>query len=139
MGKAVYAEEWYSIAEEPGGKTTQPPKQLEKYPLGQNTEKHFPPNMEFTLWTQDETFFKPEEEDKIEVKKVIEKEDGRLLTEVITGKKLMDRKGVNLPDTILDTSPLTEKDRKDLDYALSIGVDWVALSFVQKPEDIQER
>ena len=74
VGKAVYAEEWYSIAEEPGGKTTQPPKQLEKYPLGQNTEKHFPPNMEFTLWTQDETLFKPEEKDKIEVKKVLEKE-----------------------------------------------------------------
>ena len=70
--------------------------------------------------------------------KVIEKGEGKLLAEVITGKKLMDRKGVNLPDTILDVSPLTPKDRKDLEYALSIGVDWVALSFVQTAEDIQE-
>lgn len=70
--------------------------------------------------------------------KVVKKEEGRILAEVITGKKLMDRKGVNLPDTILDVSPLTEKDRKDLEYALSIGVDWIALSFVQRAEDIQE-
>lgn len=73
-GKAVHAEEWYSIAEEPGGKTSQPPMQLEKYPLGNNTEKHFPPNQEFTLWTQDETFFKPKEDDKVVIKKVLEKE-----------------------------------------------------------------
>ncbi len=48
--------------------------QLEEYPLGQNTEKHFPPNMTFTLWTQDETLFKPKAEDKVEIKKVLEKE-----------------------------------------------------------------
>ncbi len=70
--------------------------------------------------------------------KVIQKEAGRFLAEVVVGKKLMDRKGVNLPDTILNSSPLTDKDRKDLDYALSMAVDWIALSFVQKPEDIAE-
>ncbi|MEA2078935.1 MAG: OmpA family protein, partial [Pseudomonadota bacterium] len=73
-GKTVYGEESYSFTEESEGTTTQPPMQLEKYPLGQNTEKHFPPNMEFTLWTQDETFFKPQEEDKIVTKKVLQKE-----------------------------------------------------------------
>ncbi len=73
-GKGVYAEQWYSIAEDPKGKTTQPPMQLEKYPLGKNTEKLYPPNMEFTLWTQDETLFKPKEEDRIEIKKVLQKE-----------------------------------------------------------------
>jgi flagellar motor protein MotB len=73
-GKSVHAEEWYSLAEEPAGKTSQPPMALEEYPLGQNTEKHFPPNMEFTLWTQDETLFKPKAEDKVEIKKVLEKE-----------------------------------------------------------------
>ena len=73
-GKSAHAEEWYSLAEEPAGKTSQPPMQLEEYPLGQNTEKHFPPNMTFTLWTQDETLFKPKAEDKVEIKKVLEKE-----------------------------------------------------------------
>jgi pyruvate kinase len=45
---------------------------------------------------------------------------------------------VNTPDSILQISCLTPKDRKDLDYMLSIGVDWIALSFVQRPEDIVE-
>ncbi len=46
--------------------------------------------------------------------------------------------GVNTPDSILQISCLTRKDREDLNYMLSIGVDWVALSFVQRPEDIVE-
>ena len=46
--------------------------------------------------------------------------------------------GVNTPDSILQISCLTPKDRADLDYMLGIGVDWVALSFVQRPEDIVE-
>jgi len=49
-----------------------------------------------------------------------------------------DRKGVNTPDSVLEISPLTPKDRSDLEYMLKMGVDWVALSFVQKPEDIEE-
>jgi pyruvate kinase len=55
----------------------------------------------------------------------------------VTGK-ISNRKGVNTPDSILKISPLTPKDRSDLEYMLGIGVDWVALSFVQKPEDIIE-
>jgi pyruvate kinase len=47
-------------------------------------------------------------------------------------------KGVNTPDSILQISCLTKKDREDLNYMLGIGVDWVALSFVQRPEDIVE-
>ncbi len=74
MVNNIHAEEWYSINEDPKGKTTQPPMQLEKHPLGENTEKHFAPNMAFILWTQDETLFKPQEDDKIIVKKVLEKE-----------------------------------------------------------------
>ncbi len=62
----------------------------------------------------------------------------RIQTTVMAGKKLSNRKGVNLPDTVLKSSPLTPKDRKDLVYALDMGVDWIALSFVQKPEDIAE-
>lgn len=54
------------------------------------------------------------------------------------GGRLSDRKGVNLPGTVLPISPLTEKDRADLAYGLGLGVDWVALSFVQRPEDVAE-
>ena len=52
--------------------------------------------------------------------------------------RVKDRKGVNTPDSVLDISPLTPKDRSDLEYMLSIGVDWVALSFVQTPSDMEE-
>jgi pyruvate kinase len=52
--------------------------------------------------------------------------------------KIKDRKGVNTPDSILNISPLTPKDRSDLEYMLKIGVDWIALSFVQTPADIEE-
>lgn len=58
--------------------------------------------------------------------------------EVLVGGVISDRKGVNLPGTTLDLSPLTAKDREDLEFGLSLGVDWVALSFVQKPSDVIE-
>ena len=51
---------------------------------------------------------------------------------------ISDRKGVNLPNLMLPLSPMTNKDRRDLDYGLSLGVDWVALSFVQRADDIAE-
>lgn len=66
------------------------------------------------------------------------KGEGYLDCKVEVEGKISNRKGVNTPDSILDISPLTPKDRSDLDYMLEIGVDWVALSFVQRPEDIQE-
>ncbi|MDH4651509.1 pyruvate kinase [Pseudomonas sp. JS3066] len=59
-------------------------------------------------------------------------------TTVIAGGELSDRKGVNVPEAVLQLSPLTAKDRRDLDFGLDLGVDWVALSFVQRPEDIIE-
>jgi len=59
-------------------------------------------------------------------------------TSVMVGGTVSDRKGVNVPGVVLPISPLTEKDRKDLDFGLELGVDWVALSFVQRPEDIEE-
>ena len=70
----VCAEEWLSLGENPAGKTASPPYQLEDYPLGNNTERHYPPNQVFNLWVQDETLFKPVEADRIEIKKVLEKE-----------------------------------------------------------------
>lgn len=69
---------------------------------------------------------------------VIYKGDSFLDCRVDVPGKIKDRKGVNTPDCILDISPLTPKDRKDLEYMLQIGVDWVALSFVQRPSDIEE-
>ncbi len=59
-------------------------------------------------------------------------------TQVISGHVLSDRKGVNVPDVVLPLSPLTPKDRADLVVALDMGVDWLALSFVQRAEDIAE-
>ena len=59
-------------------------------------------------------------------------------TKVLAGGELSDRKGVNVPNAMLAVSALTPKDRSDLDFALKIGVDWVALSFVQRPEDVAE-
>jgi pyruvate kinase len=68
------------------------------------------------------------------------KEHGKdyCVTEVVTGGALSDRKGVNVPGVVLPLSPLTDKDRRDLAFGLDLGVDWVALSFVQRPEDIAE-
>jgi pyruvate kinase len=59
-------------------------------------------------------------------------------TTVVTGGRLSDRKGVNVPGALLPISALTEKDRTDLQVGLDLGVDWVALSFVQRPEDVAE-
>lgn len=69
---------------------------------------------------------------------VIEASDTKAVTEVIVGGKLSDRKGVSVPDSEIATSAMTEKDHKDLIAALEQGVDWVALSFVQRPDDLAE-
>src|SRR3546814_9190074 len=53
-------------------------------------------------------------------------------TRVVTGGTLRDHKGVNLPGVILPISPITEKDRVDLEFALNLGVDWIALSLDRK-------
>jgi pyruvate kinase len=59
-------------------------------------------------------------------------------TTVVVGGRLSERKGVNVPGVVLPISALTSKDRADLDTALKLGADWVALSFVQRAEDILE-
>ena len=68
----------------------------------------------------------------------IEVSPQRIVTQVIFGGMLSDRKGLNLPDTVVPIPALTEKDRSDLDFAANLGVDWIALSFVQRPEDVAE-
>jgi pyruvate kinase len=59
-------------------------------------------------------------------------------TTVRAGGTLSDRKGVNVPHAVLPISALTDKDRTDLNFGLDLGVDWVALSFVQRPDDLAE-
>lgn len=59
-------------------------------------------------------------------------------TRVIIGGTVSNRKGVSLPDTTIPVSAMTDKDRADLEAAVPLGVDWIALSFVQRPEDIAE-
>jgi pyruvate kinase len=59
-------------------------------------------------------------------------------TVVVDGGELSDRKGVNVPNAVLPIAALTEKDRSDLSYALDAGADWIALSFVQRPDDVAE-
>ncbi|PSL19089.1 pyruvate kinase [Shimia abyssi] len=57
---------------------------------------------------------------------------------VETGGTISNRKGVNVPDVVLPLAALSEKDRDDLEFACGLGVDWLALSFVQRPEDVNE-
>ena len=59
-------------------------------------------------------------------------------TEVIVGGYIKSNKGVNLPDVVLNTSPLTSKDIEDLKFILNQEIDWIALSFVQKLRDVEE-
>ncbi|MBO9581205.1 MAG: pyruvate kinase [Sphingobium sp.] len=59
-------------------------------------------------------------------------------TRVEVGGALSERKGVNVPDVVVPMAALTDKDRRDLAFALEQGVDWIALSFVQRPEDLAE-
>lgn len=57
---------------------------------------------------------------------------------VTTGGVISNRKGVNVPDVLLPLAALSQKDRSDLEFACDLGVDWLALSFVQRPEDVTE-
>lgn len=57
---------------------------------------------------------------------------------VEAGGEISNRKGVNVPDVVLPLAALSQKDRDDLDFVCDLGVDWLALSFVQRPEDVHE-
>jgi pyruvate kinase len=70
--------------------------------------------------------------------KVLEADDNRILCSAEVGGVISDRKGVNVPDAEVPIPALTEKDRRDLAFATEHGADWIALSFVQRPEDIAE-
>ena len=69
---------------------------------------------------------------------VLEAGDGQILSEVKVGGTVSDNKGVNVPDVVVPIPALTDKDRDDLQFALEQRADWIALSFVQRPEDVAE-
>lgn len=68
--------------------------------------------------------------------RVLDRSVREITAEVVVGGVLASRKGIAMPDSVLPINPITEKDRADLDYALRLGVDWIALSFVQRGEDL---
>jgi pyruvate kinase len=68
----------------------------------------------------------------------VQTDRARITARVDVGGRLSDRKGVSLPDTVIPFSALTPKDRSDLDAALDAGIDWIGLSFIQRPDDIAE-
>ncbi len=70
--------------------------------------------------------------------RIIAKDGEGLDTEILSGVALSNNKGFNIPGVILPLTPLTEKDRVDLDAALDMDVDWIAQSFVQRPDDLVE-
>jgi pyruvate kinase len=69
---------------------------------------------------------------------VLEADDGHIVSEVRVGGAVSDNKGVNVPDILVPIPALTDKDRDDLQFALEQRADWIALSFVQRPEDVAE-
>jgi pyruvate kinase len=70
--------------------------------------------------------------------KAVSVSDDRIEAEVVVGGKLSNNKGVNVPDVVVPIPALTRKDREDLQFALEQGADYIALSFVQRPEDVAE-
>lgn len=69
---------------------------------------------------------------------VVEADRDRIVTKVQVGGRVSDNKGVNVPHVVVPIPALTEKDRDDLEFALEQRADWIALSFVQRPEDVAE-
>jgi len=70
--------------------------------------------------------------------RVIRADDNEILCSAEVGGVISDRKGVNVPDAVIPVPAMTDKDRRDLAFAVSHGADWIALSFVQRPEDVAE-
>lgn len=70
--------------------------------------------------------------------RVVHADPTRIETKVEVGGTISNHKGVNVPDVVVPMAALTEKDRRDLAFALEQHVDWIALSFVQRPEDVAE-
>ncbi len=103
-------QEWFEFNQSPEGSTMDTPVTLESHDLGENTEQHLAPDVEFNLWIQDETFFRPKQDDRIEVQKVLKKSaktfklDG--VVEPIpfqSGQELIPEQYINRLRELLDT------------------------------------
>ncbi|MEE2774548.1 MAG: pyruvate kinase [Pseudomonadota bacterium] len=70
--------------------------------------------------------------------KVLSRAADHAVAKVLVGGKISDNKGVNVPDVVLPLAALSKKDKKDLEFVCNLGVDWVALSFVQRSKDVEE-
>lgn len=70
--------------------------------------------------------------------RVVKADDSAIVTTAEVGGVISNRKGVNIPDAVVPVPAMTDKDRADMAFALRHGADWIALSFVQRPEDLAE-
>jgi len=101
--------------------------------LGDNTRVNFPHSEIYEHLTPNTTLLINDGRIRLQV---IEQHKDHLITEVLNDGIISNNKGVNIPDVILPIDSLTNKDKADLQKALEMNVDWVALSFVQQTDDI---
>lgn len=102
---------------------------------GDSNRVYFPHSEIFEILTPNSKILIDDGKIKMQI---IEQHKDYLITELLNDGIISDSKGVNIPDTVLPISPLTNKDKSDLSKALDMGVDWVALSFVQSAQNVQE-
>tara|TARA_B100000676_G_scaffold212438_1_gene208846 strand:- start:1177 stop:2616 length:1440 start_codon:yes stop_codon:yes gene_type:complete len=103
--------------------------------LGDNERVNFPHSEIYEHLTPNTTLLINDGRIRLQV---MEQNKDSLITEVLNDGVISNNKGVNIPDVILPIESLTSKDKADLQKALEMNVDWVALSFVQQAEDIQK-
>ena len=101
--------------------------------LGDDSRVYLPHHEIFKSVKTNTTILIDDGKIKLSINKV---ETDNIETEVINGGKISDNKGVNIPNVFIRTSALTKKDYKDLELCLDLSLDYIALSFVQKPSDI---
>ena len=102
---------------------------------GDNTRVNFPHPEIYEILTPNSIILI--DDGKIKMQVINQKKDA-LVTEVLNDGEISNSKGLNIPDLVLPISSLTSKDKSDLNKALDMGVDWVALSFVQTAKDVKE-
>lgn len=109
---------------------------LDKNPApGDATRVHLPREELFEVAAPGQTLLIDDGKVRLQIESVT---SSSIVTRVMNHGRISDRKGVNVPDAVVPIAALTEKDRVDLAFALSLGVDWVALSFVQREADVLE-
>ena len=102
---------------------------------GDNTRVNFPHPEIYEILTPNSIILI--DDGKIKMQVINQKKDA-LVTEVLNDGEISNSKGLNIPDLVLPISSLTSKDKSDLNKALDMGVDWIALSFVQTAKDVKE-